>query len=98
MARTPRDLGSMLNTSKAAEPVTSAAPSVPSVTQSNPVSIQHTTEDAAPAAKAGQNRTLSVKCDADRYRKLQLARIDLGLTGQDIFIEAFDLWCEKYGR
>ncbi len=49
-------------------------------------------------AKAGQNRTLSVKCDADRYRKLQLARIDLGLTGQDIFIEAFDLWCEKYGR
>lgn len=98
MARTPRDLGSMLNTSKAAVPVTSAAPSVPSATQSNTVPAQHVSEEVGPVAKAGQNRTLSVKCDAERYRKLQLARIDLGLTGQDIFIEAFDLWCEKYGR
>lgn len=98
MARTPRDLGSMLKTSKAAEPVTSAASSAPSIAKSNQAPAQHAAEEAAPMAKAGQNRTLSVKCDADRYRKLQLARIDLGLTGQDIFIEAFDLWCEKYGR
>jgi len=98
MARTPRDLGSMLSTAKAAEPVTSAAPSVPSITKSNPVTVAPASEEPVPAAKVGQNRTLSVKCDAERYRKLQLARIDLGLTGQDIFIEAFDLWCEKYGR
>lgn len=98
MARTPRDLGSMLSTSKAADPVTSAAPSAPGVTKSNPVAAQAASEESVPAAKVGQNRTLSVKCDAERYRKLQLARIDLGLTGQDIFIEAFDLWCEKYGR
>jgi hypothetical protein len=40
----------------------------------------------------GRVRSMSIKLDADRYRRLSRARFDLDLTAQDIFIEALDLW------
>lgn len=40
----------------------------------------------------GRVRSMSVKLDSDRYRRLSKARYEYELTAQDIFIEALDLW------
>jgi len=45
----------------------------------------------------GSPRSCSVKVDAVRYRRLSLARVNTGLSGQDIFSAALDLWLEKHG-
>jgi len=40
----------------------------------------------------GRVRSISVKLDSDRYRRINKARFDIEMSAQDIFIEAIDLW------
>jgi hypothetical protein len=45
---------------------------------------------------AGAHKTLSVRTDPARYKKLRRACLDYDKTGQDIFIEALDDWFKKH--
>lgn len=42
-----------------------------------------------------RSRTLSVKVDPEQYRRLLKARFDTERSGQEIFIEALELWFKK---
>lgn len=50
-------------------------------------------EEVAPS---GSPRSCTVKVDAARYRRLSLARVNTGMSGQDILSEALDLWLKKH--
>lgn len=52
----------------------------------------------AQAAVAGRDRSLSCKVDADRYRRMGQACLDLGLTNQAILSAGLDLWLKKHKR
>ena len=43
----------------------------------------------------GRVRSMSVKLDATRYRKLSRARFEREMSAQDIFIEALDMWFQS---
>lgn len=72
-----------------------------------PVSAPHKVPDSAedalaallaqrrirsPTEDPGRIRSMSVKLDADRFRRVSRARYELDMSAQDIFIEALDLW------
>lgn len=44
----------------------------------------------------GRDRSMSVKLDADRYRRLARARFEIEKSGQEIFVEALDLWLSDH--
>lgn len=45
----------------------------------------------------GRTYTLSVRVDEPRYDRLGLAKLKKRKTGQEIFIEALDLWLRRHG-
>ena len=51
-----------------------------------------------PAVVTGRDRSLSCKVDADRYRRMGQACLDLGLTNQAILSAGLDLWLKKHKR
>lgn len=66
--------------------------------QASPAVIR---EDASPAAArsaaADYNyyKAMTVKLDRDRYETLKNLGVKLDKKGQEIFIEAFDLWVKQ---
>lgn len=42
-----------------------------------------------------RSKTMSVKVEPDTYKKLNRARYEMEKSGQEIFIEALELWFKK---
>ena len=56
-------------------------------------------EDASPAAAKSATldyyKAMTVKLDRDRYETLKNLGVKLDKKGQEIFVEAFDLWVKQ---
>ncbi len=42
-----------------------------------------------------RTRTMTVKLDHERYKRIGLARFNMDMSAQDIFVEALDAWFRK---
>lgn len=57
-----------------------------------------TAPPAAAPFEGGGTKSLTVKIDLPRYKRMQLAKVNKQKTTQDILSEALDLWFKKNDR